>query len=224
MKKMMTIVAFISATTYATAQNKKFIETMEHNIAILDTTRDASVLQNQANMFERIGNAEKNEWLPKYYAAYCYVNMTYSPKADIDTWCDKAESFLKKADSMSPNNSEIITLKAQIASARISVNAMTRGQKYGTMAGEFREQAKKLDPTNPRPYFLDGTAYFYTPPMFGGGKDKAKPSFEKAKAMFETYKPASSIAPHWGKGSNDYYLKQCEKDSGDKKDSTTEKK
>ena len=184
---------------------------MEKNIAILDTTRDANVLQNQANTFERIGNAEKKEWLPLYYAAYCYVNMTYSTKGNtIDTYCDKAETFIKKADSISPNNSEIFTIKAQIASARISVNPMTRGQKYGTEAGEIREQAKKLDPTNPRPYYLEGTAFFYTPPMFGGGKDKAKPSFEKAKSLYEAFKPASSIAPHWGAKSNEYFLQKCD--------------
>ena len=128
----------------------------------------------------------------------------------IDTYCDKAEGFLKKADSLSPNNSEIYTLKAQIASARISVSPMTRGQKYGTMAGEIREQAKKMDPTNPRPYFLEGTGFYYTPPMFGGGKDKAKPSFERALTLFDTFKPASSIAPHWGRKGTERFLKLCD--------------
>ncbi len=210
MKKTIIIIALLGIYNLSNAQNAKYIATMEHNIAILDTTRDAAILQNEANTFERIGNAEKAEWLPAYYAAYCYVNMTYSPKADVDTWCDKAETFLKKADSLSPNNSEIVTLQAQIASARISVSPMTRGQKYGTMAGELREKAKKLDATNPRPVYLEGTAFFYTPPMFGGGKDKAKVSFDKAKAMFETFKPVSTIAPHWGKNSTEYFLKQCE--------------
>ncbi len=211
MKKIYTILALTSTCTFANAQNKKFVETMEHNIAIIDTTRNATVLQNEANTFERIGNAEKEEWLPSYYAAFCYVNMTYSVKGDaIDTYCDKAEAFINKADSISPNNSEIYALKAQIASARISVNPMTRGQKYGTQAGEIREQAKKLDPTNPRPYYLDGMASFYTPPMFGGGKDKAKSSYEKAIALFEIFTPASSIAPHWGKKSTEYFLKKCD--------------
>jgi len=138
--------------------------------------------------------------------------MTYSTKGNtIDTYCDKAELFIKKADSMNPNNSEIYTLKAQIASARISVNPMTRGQKYGPESATIREKAKELDPTNPRPYYLEGTALFYTPPMFGGGKDKAKPAFEKALNLYETFKPASSIAPSWGKGSASYFLAECDK-------------
>lgn len=212
MKKILSIVALLSVTLFATAQNPKYIAAMEKNISVLDTTRDAVQLQSLANNFERIASAEKAEWLPNYYIAYCYVNMTYATKGDaVDTYCDKAEKFLHLADSISPNNSEIYTLKAQIASARISVNPMSRGQKYGTISGEFREKAKELDKTNPRPYYLEGTALFYTPPMFGGGKDKAKPVFEKALGMYETFKPASTIAPHWGKNSCAYFIKECDK-------------
>ena len=211
MKKLITLTALVASCFTMNAQNPKYIATMEKNIAALDTTRDGEKLQALANNFERIAGAEKSEWLPCYYAAYCYVNSTYSTKGNtIDTYCDKAETFINKADSLSPNNSEIYTLKAQIASARISVNPMTRGQKYGTESAMLREKAKTLDPTNPRPFYLEGTAYFYTPPMFGGGKDKAKPSFEKAMGMYETFKPASTIAPNWGKKSTAWFLKQCD--------------
>jgi hypothetical protein len=211
MKKLFILSILVAAGLCVSAQNKKYIAAMEKNIAALDTTRDAATLQNLANNFERIAGAEKTEWLPNYYTAYCYVNMTYSVKGDqIDTYCDKAETYLKKADSVSPNNSEIYTLKAQIASARISVNPMSRGQKYGTESAELREKAKEFDKTNPRPYYLEGTGYFYTPPMFGGGKGKAKPSFEKALKLYETFTPASTIAPNWGKKSTEYFLKKCE--------------
>ncbi|MDQ3048153.1 MAG: hypothetical protein M3R27_11445 [Bacteroidota bacterium] len=211
MKKILLLTMVLGMAVTANSQNKKYITTMEKNVAALDTSRTVELLQPLANNFERIASAEKTEWLPLYYAAYCYTNMTYSAKGDmIDTYCDKADTYIKRADSISPNNSEIYTLKAQIASARISVNPMTRGQKYGTESGVLREKAKEMDPKNPRPYYLEGTAYFYTPAMFGGGKDKAKPVFEKALPMFEAFKPASSIHPHWGKSSTEYFLKKCD--------------
>ncbi len=212
MKKLLPLLALLSMTLYATSQNKKYIAIMEKNVAALDTTRDGLQLQNLANNFERIASAEKAEWLPSYYAAYCYTNMTYSTKGDqIDTYCDKADKFLNVADSISPKNSEIYTLKAQVASARISVNPMSRGQKYGPISGDLREKAIAYDKTNPRPYYLEGTSLFYTPPMFGGGKDKAKPVFQKALEMYETFKPESSIAPNWGKNSCNYFIKECDK-------------
>jgi hypothetical protein len=211
MKKALSIVALLSVTLFATAQNKKYIAAMEKNVSMIDTSRTVDLLQNLANNFERIGSAEKTEWLPSYYAAYCYVNMTYAVKgAMIDTYCDKADAFIKRADSISPNNSEIYTIEAQIASARIGVSPMTRGQKYGGIAADLREKAKALDKTNPRPYYLEGTADFYTPAMFGGGKDKAKPVFQKALQMFDAFIPASTIAPSWGKHSTEYFLKKCD--------------
>jgi hypothetical protein len=210
MKKALTLLLAFT-TLAATAQNKKYMETMEKNVAALDTTYKSEQFQPLANTFERIANAEKAEWLPNYYAAYCNVNMSYNVKGDmIDTYCDKADHYLHIADSLSPNNSEIYALMAQVASARISVNPMSRGQKYGTLSAELRDKAKELDKTNPRPYYLEGTAYFYTPAMFGGGKDKAKPMFLKAQELFGTFKPASSIAPRWGKSSTEYFLKQCD--------------
>jgi len=211
MKKIIFLAAVALVGFTATAQNAKYVSAMEKNIAILDTTRAAEPLQNLANNFERIAGAEKTEWLPDYYAAYCYVNITYSTKGNTtDTYCDKAEALIKAADALSPNNSEIYALRSQITTARISVSPMTRGQKYGAEAAELRDKAKELDPTNPRPYYMEGTSLFYTPSMFGGGKDKAKPVFEKAAKMFETFKPASSIAPHWGLSATNYFLKKCE--------------
>jgi hypothetical protein len=211
MKKLI-ILALMSTCLNTMAQNKKYIDAMEKNISTLDTSRSIEQLQPLENNFERIASAEKKEWLPNYYAAYCNVSMTYVSKGNmIDTYCDKADEFAKKADSLNPNNSEILSLKAQIAAARISVNPMTRGQKYGSQAAELREQAKALDATNPRPWFLEGMAKFYTPSAFGGGKDKAKAAYAKAAELFETFKPASSIHPNWGKKTNEYFIKQCDK-------------
>ena len=210
MKKLILMVATIITSFFAPAQNPKYISAMEKNIAMLDTARNPAQLQRLANSFERIAGGEKTEWLPNYYAAYCYATMSNSTKGDvIDTYCDKADTFIKKADSLSPNNSEVYAIKGKIASARISVNPMMRGQKYGTLSAELRDKAKEFDPANPRPWLLEGEGNFYTPPAFGGGKKKAKSSFEKALTLFETFKPTSSIHPHWGKGEANYFLKQC---------------
>ena len=93
MKKLIALIAIVSLTQIASAQNKKYIAIMEKNIAALDTSRANDQLQTLANTFDRIANAEKAEWLPNYYAAYCNVNMTYNLKGEaIDTYCDKADA------------------------------------------------------------------------------------------------------------------------------------
>lgn len=200
--KRLSIMILLLATAAATfAQNKKYIAAMEKNITMMDTARSINSYQAAANGFERIASAEATEWLPQYYLAFCNVMMAGIEKDGdkVDAYCDKADGFLDKAEVLTTGNSEIYTLRSLINSMRIKVNPMGRGQKYGTEAGINLAKAKELDPTNPRPWLLDAQGKLYTPPAFGGGKDKAIPLFEEAIKKYETFQPASSIHPNWGK-------------------------
>ncbi|MBC7862712.1 MAG: hypothetical protein IAF38_07030 [Bacteroidia bacterium] len=211
MKKLITLIALLTLSLSVNAQNKKFIAGMKKSIACMDSVKKTEQFQSCANDFERIANAEKKEWLPNYYAGYCYVLLAFNAPTDkIDALCDKADQFLKKADSLNPNNSEIYVVRAMVASARISVNPMARGMQYGMESGTLLEKAIGFDPKNPRAYLQKGTSTFYTPEMYGGGAKLAKPSFEKAIELYKTFKPASEVHPNWGKAMTDDFLKKCE--------------
>lgn len=200
----------MNSAFFSIAQSPKYTAEMKRNIIFIDTTRSATILQRLANSFEQIAQKEKSEWLPDYYAAYCYATMAQISKGNsIDLYCDKAEIFISKADSLNPHNSEVYTIKAQIAAARINVNIAKRGIKYGPLSNALLDNAKKMDPTNPRPWLLEGQSKFYTPQKFGGGKEKAKPAFEKALKLYDTFKPISSIHPDWGKKTTVYFIKKC---------------
>lgn len=206
MKTIITTTIWILAGVYCNkpllsiAQNQRYISSMEKYIAMLDTASTSVTLWQCANGFERIGNAEKTEWLPQYWAAYSFVMMTIigKDKEQVDIYCDKADAFLEKAEAISANNSEILTLKGFASAMRIQVNPMMRGRKYGPISGEFYEQAMKADESNPRPYYLRGQGIMNTPVMFGGGAEKACPYLTKAMKKFETFKPSSNIMPNWG--------------------------
>ena len=149
--------------------------------------------------FVQLAVSQKNNWLPYYYSALCNILIAFEKKGkDIDVWCDKAESYMKLADSISPNNSEILVLKSMSASARIRFNPVLRGNKYGAQAKQLAEQAIKLNPQNPRAYLQKATAIYYTPEKFGGGAQKAKPIFEIALEKFKTYKSKDKLYPNWG--------------------------
>ncbi|HXC04640.1 MAG TPA: hypothetical protein VNZ86_07790 [Bacteroidia bacterium] len=195
-----------------TAQNKRFVASMEKNIKMMDTCKSVSGYQQTSNAFERIANAEKKEWLPPYYTALCHIFMATMQTGDkIDEYCDIAERYVNKADSLSPNNSEVYALKALLYSSRIGVNPMMRGAKFGGMSGEMSAKAKELDPANPRPYLLQAQGKYYTPPQFGGGKDKALPLLEEAVKKYDAFKPASTIHPDWGKARAKMLLEDCQK-------------
>ncbi|MBC7903606.1 MAG: hypothetical protein H7Y27_09285 [Gemmatimonadaceae bacterium] len=213
MKKILFTIAIIAtATASSFSQSEKYTAAMKTNIAALDSAMIKNNMADLANNFERIALAEKNQWLPFYYAAYATVSSTYNmtDKSKVDAIADKAESFLKKAEELAGGeNSEICVVKSMIASGHLMVDPQNRWMEYGQVSGANIEKAKKLDPTNPRPFYLDGQSKFYTPEAFGGGKTVAKPILEKAYSMFTTFKPASELHPSWGKNATQYFIGLC---------------
>lgn len=191
-----------SITTAAMAQSAQYQDAMTKQTADLDSSSvfTPDGLQQKANTFERIADAEKTQWLPYYYAAYAEVMQTFmlKDKSQIDPLADKAAANLDKADALSPKNSEIACIRSLVASARLTVDPMTRGMKYGQEAASQLEQARGFNPENPRVYMLQGQSLLFTPEQWGGSKSKAKTTLELALEKFAAFKPESSIAPHWG--------------------------
>jgi hypothetical protein len=219
MKKTILILTAILIASFSFAQMpEKFVKAMEPKIAALDTTKTVQGFADLANAFERIAEAEKNQWLAYYYAAYCNASAgtlagaggdMMAAKADkTDPYADKADKQIKKAEEMMKNNSEIFIVKKMIATLRMLGDPMSRYMTYGPEAQAALDEAKKLDANNPRVYLLEAQDKYYTPEQFGGSKDEAKVLFEKAKQLFETFKPGSTIHPNWGKGNVTYFLSQ----------------
>ena len=187
---------------------------MQKNIAAIDTSfRTPPALLALANNFERIAVAEKNQWLPYYYAAFCMVNNGFMEldKDKVDAIADKAAELIAKADSLSPKNSEISCIKSMIASCHMMVNPMQRYMQYGQESGDNIDKAMEEDATNPRPYLLKGQALKYTPEQFGGGCAVAKPVLQTALDKFAAFKPAGELSPTWGKERVGQLMKECAK-------------
>ena len=118
MKKQFLFIVAILFSTYSFSQTEKYIKAMEQLVPAVDTTRDADKLTTLANSFQRIADAEKNQWLPYYYAALVNVSAAYMMSmgqmgmADkTDPIADKAEGLLSKAEDISKDNSEIYVVK-----------------------------------------------------------------------------------------------------------------
>jgi len=212
MKKVFLFTAMFVSTHILFAQSEKYTGAMKINIGLLDSAISKGNLSEVANNFERIAEAEKTQWLPYYYASYATVmNAFTSPdKSKTDAIADKAEQLINKAEALATApNSEIHVIKSMIASAHMMVDPQTRWMTYGQASSENITKAKELDPTNPRPVYLEGQSKFYTPESFGGGKAPAKELFEKAIMMFDAFKPLNELAPVWGKATTLYFISKC---------------
>jgi hypothetical protein len=209
MKKIIIIAAALMAFT-AQAQNSKFEEAMGKALKEYGEAKTTEALIAVEAKFERIADAEKTQWLPYYYAALIKVNMSMSGTGgDKDKVADEAQALLDKAEALEKNNSEILTIKSLIQTAKMLVDPMTRYMKNGAEANKFLEMAKKADPNNPRPYFLQASSLRNTPEQYGGGCGAAKPLAEKAAELFASFKAASPLHPNWGKESNVGILASC---------------
>lgn len=215
MKKQFLFIAAFLITTCSFSQNEKYVKAMEQLVPAIDTTRNADQLTNLANSFQRIADAEKNQWLPYYYAALANVSAAYMMSmgqmgmADkTDPIADKAEGLLNKAEDLSKDNSEIYVVKKMIASLRLIGDPQNRYMTYGPVAEQALTTAKSLNPANPRVTLLEAQDKFFTPEQFGGSKTEAKKLFEESIKKYEAFKPETNIHPSWGLKQAQLFLSQ----------------
>ncbi len=210
LRQLLVSLCVLLLATASFAQNDRYQKGMEKTMSMLDSAKNSDDYTSVAAAFERIGDAEKTQWLPYYYAAFCNVMKGFQDqKVNKDEVATKAEELIAKAEAIEPKNSEIFILKNMASTLHMLVDPQTRWQQYGAKGNEALAMSKQLDPNNPRAYLMEGQGIFGMPVQFGGGKDKAKPLFEKSLALFEVQKPASALHPKWGKSSAKGMLARC---------------
>jgi hypothetical protein len=211
MKKLLLMSCVIFLASSGFTQSEKYTSAMKTNIAQLDSMMGKRNGIELANNFERIGDAEKTQWLPYYYAAYCTVMQARTAKDNSknDATADKAQQLLDKAESIyGKENSETDVIKSMIATSRMTVDPQSRYMTYGPAISEALAKSKSLDPTNPRPVLVEAENTFFTPEAYGGGKDAAKKLFDQAKTLDDNFKPETELSPSWGKTAIGYFLSQ----------------
>lgn len=210
---MKTIISFLVLTFFVSVNSfaASYEETMAANIQKMGNAKTVEDFTALANQFERIANAEPGKWHPRYYASLCYVTVVSRIEMKTDEkhkLLDLAQSQLDLLLKKFTSESEIYALQSFVYQLRIT--DMAKGFKYSGMANEYLDKAESLNPNNPRVYYLRGTNTFHTPKAFGGGKEKAKPLFAKAAALFESQKPANALEPAWGSEHNKQMLAMCD--------------
>lgn len=209
MKKSMLSFLFFAFLFTASAQSDKYTAVMQKNIAALDAAATVADLQDVAASFERVGDAEKAQWLPYYYAALAQTWIGWRPEVkDKDANAEKVKVYLAKAEAIE-KNAELYAVENMVATQQMIVDPQTRWQTNGAEAATALQNGLKLDPNNPRLHYLQGESLFGTPVQFGGGKDKAKPVFEKAIALFKAAQP-KPLYPTWGQKQAEEKLALCQ--------------
>lgn len=165
------------------------------------------------NKFNRIASKWPKEWAANYYAAYsnAYMAIKEPDMKRKDQLLDQAENYLNIMNAIDASNDESLVLTAYVAFSRFLVDPANRWKKYLDIMNANLEKAKKVNPNNPRIYYLQGIPIFNKPVLYGGGKKKAKPYFEKAKLLFDKKRESlSALHPYWGEQENQDYMLKCD--------------
>ena len=150
----------------------------------------------------------------KLHHAYYYVSLNNLYLASIDTlraedYCLRADKYLHKLDSISPNNSEVYVLLAMCASAKINVDKAKRALKFGAAANKLCDRAITINQNNPRAYLAKARTTMIIPPKLGGGPKFAVKHYQKALEKYKTFEPLDDLEPNWGEKEAKKELEEC---------------
>src|ERR1700722_10993984 len=125
MQKTLLFFALLISLT-AGAQSPKYTEAMQKNIALLDSTKTMDQLASLAGTFDRIGDAEKTQWLPYYYAALAQTWIGWMPDVkDKDANSQKINAYLAKAEAIQ-KNAATYAVEDMSATQQMLVDPQTR--------------------------------------------------------------------------------------------------
>lgn len=217
MKRMLFLISatlMMNATVHA---QDAYTQQIQATVEKLDNAKTVKDHQLLANDFLRIADAQKDQWLPYYYAAFCNAKIGWLKQNDdpdnIEPFASKADEEIKKAGALidtakqKKELAEIYCIKMMLNQARVFINPQTYGRKYGPVAANYLQLAKQADPNNPRVLYLQGWQKFATPKMWGGDKTLAKQLLTEAKQKLGA-EPSLGVEPHWGKKEVDEILGQ----------------
>jgi len=198
---IVTIIVTITLISHcAWGQEDRYTSAMKSAIETMDQAKEPGEFVESANLFERIATAEKNRWMPYYYASYSLVVMSFDENdgGKRDKILDRAQELLDHALELEAEESELHVLQAFLYPSRITVDPMGRGMLYFDKMFTSLKTAKSLNPENPRIYFLDGVSKLNLPLSMGGGPEVAKPILEEALSKFESFSNPDLLWPNWG--------------------------
>jgi len=198
----LTVILMIFGLQTAYAGGPKFQKKMGEILQGMGSAETMDDLQAVANQFGTVAKAEPTEWLPLYYQAQCNILMSFQEKdaTQRDIIIDAAESQINAALLLDANNAELYALQGFMYTARLVVNPMQRGQKYGTLSATSLERALAIDPENPRAHYLKLSNAMGTAQFFGSDVSQYCTDAQALLEKWDAYPMASRIHPQWGKG------------------------
>ena len=195
MKNILTITIIALLTLTASAQTK-----YETGMRKAFELWGANEPWEAANVFERISQAEPDNWLPPFYAAQVNVFASFSEKdvEKLTSQLKKAQDLVNDAKAISKDNAEILVLEAQLLTAWIVFDGQKHGMKYSGKISELYTKAYQLAPDNPRVVLGKAEWDMGGAKWFGKSTEPYCADVKRAIELFATFTPEGEFYPKGG--------------------------
>lgn len=129
--------------------------------------------QKQPNDFDRVFTLCE--------AQYGYIGYLLSGKCkkEAQQRIDETMAILDQGINQFPDSAKLYTIKAALIGYQIGLKPW-KAPWLGPKSQDNIEQAKKLNPQEPRVWFEEGNSYFFRPAIFGGSRKTAIQQYERA--------------------------------------------
>lgn len=204
--KKMTLILALCIGTLVSAQNQ-YAEGMQKAFQLWGENKPADA----SNLFERIANAEPDNWLPYYYVAQINTLISFGErdKEKLTRQLEKAQEFLDIAKSISPDNPELLVQQAMTHTAWIAYDGANYGMTLSPKVEALYGKAKALDPNNPRVVLSKAEWDMGSAQYFGKDTTPYCKDVERALELFTNFKPEGPFFPEWGKDRAEAILQNC---------------
>ncbi len=148
MRKILFILMLALMTASVVKSQSQYEKGMQKAFALWEEGKSNEAVA----MFERIGQAEKDNWVPLYHATNVLIATSFQVEdlAMKNSMLEKAKVVIAEAHKRSENNSEITTLEGLLYTSYVAMDPGTFGMKYSPMIMQLHGKAVALDPNNPR--------------------------------------------------------------------------
>ncbi len=204
MKKLIIITAFF-VTAVFTAQSD-YEQGMQKAFQLWGSNPTEA-----SNLFERISNAEPDNWLPAYYAAQVNIVSSFGEKNEdkLRAQLKKAQDLINDATAISKNNPEILVLQALLHTAWVAYDGATYGMTLSGKVVELYTKAEMIAPENPRVVYCKAEWGMGSARYFGQDIKPFCKDLERALELFANFKPETAFSPNWGKERAGMLLESC---------------
>jgi len=158
-------------------------ESLNKTLVKMDSVQNLSDMMRVSAQFDMVAAKWENEWSSNYYAAYAKIIASFIVQDNNkkDLFLDEADKYLVKIKTIDSQNDETWILAALITNARIAVDGQNRGMQYGGIFNQYIAKAEKINPENPRIYYLKVLRFFISLKCTEEAKKRPDPILRRLK-------------------------------------------